>query len=724
MKFFTYIESTHTWSSRGNLGLVRGIVLILAAHILFLTPHQTANAQTVHIPDPILRSALESALGKEAGTDITQAEMASLEVLQASKCRFLMLSEIGGWLPQRWTCQSTENDLQAAIREALTLSFESGIQDLTGLEFATNLAELQLGFNQISDVTPLKDLAKLTSLSLGRNQGIRCVASQCLDKPCIHLSLEKVIGVSDVSPLSDLTKLIELDLQDNQILDVSPLGSLVNLTHLFIRGNIIADVSVLKNFTKLIMLDFQLNEVSDISPLENLTNLRHLDVDDNVISDVSPLKNLTKLRFLDVSDNQISDISSLENLTNLTIVLDLDDNPISDVTALWNMRKLRKLDLDDNQITDISPLKDLTNLTWLDLDDNEISDLSPLQNLRKLWYLDLDGNEISDVTPLQNLRRLTELDLDGNKVSDISPLSGLIKLTVLDLHDNQISDISPLKDLVNLIDLDLDGNKILNVSPLSGLINLTVLDLHDNQIVDFSPIAGLVANLVEYDDSDQTPPTFQPEDVNRDGIVNILDLVLVGSNFHNPDLEALTSLNIHPDANDDGTVDVRDLVLVASKIGTAAAPALSKTLVETSNLTAEYLTQWIALAKQLDLQEPHLQNGIVVLEHLLVLLSTVETLPKATALLQNYPNPFNPETWIPYQLAKPAEVTISIYSANGQLVRTLELGQLSAGVYQHRSEAVYWDGRNKFGESVASGVYFYTLTADDFTTTGKMIIRK
>ena len=189
-------------------------------------------------------------------------------------------------------------------------------------------------------------------------------------------------------------------------------------------------------------------------------------------------------------------------------------------------------------------------------------------------------------------------------------------------------------------------------------------------------------------------------------------------------MEALTSLNIHPDANGDGTVDVRDLVLVASKIGTAAAPALSKNLVETSNLTAEYLTQWIALAKQLDLQEPHLQNGIVVLEHLLVLLSTVETLPKATALLQNYPNPFNPETWIPYQLAKPAEVSISIHSTDGKLVRMLELGQLPAGIYQHKSRAAYWDGRNGLGESVASGVYFFTLTAGDFTATKKMIIRK
>ncbi|MDE0010798.1 MAG: T9SS type A sorting domain-containing protein [Candidatus Poribacteria bacterium] len=99
-------------------------------------------------------------------------------------------------------------------------------------------------------------------------------------------------------------------------------------------------------------------------------------------------------------------------------------------------------------------------------------------------------------------------------------------------------------------------------------------------------------------------------------------------------------------------------------------------------------------------------------------------LPKETALLANYPNPFNPETWIPYHLSKDADVTLHIYAVNGTLVRTLSLGHQPAGMYQSRSRAVYWDGRNAFGEPVASGVYFYTLTAGDFTATQKMLIRK
>ena len=94
------------------------------------------------------------------------------------------------------------------------------------------------------------------------------------------------------------------------------------------------------------------------------------------------------------------------------------------------------------------------------------------------------------------------------------------------------------------------------------------------------------------------------------------------------------------------------------------------------------------------------------------------------ALLSNYPNPFNPETWIPYQLAKESNVSISIYSVDGKMIRNLDLGYQAAGMYQDKSRAAYWDGRNAVGEHVASGVYFYTLTAGDFTATRKMIIRK
>ena len=95
-----------------------------------------------------------------------------------------------------------------------------------------------------------------------------------------------------------------------------------------------------------------------------------------------------------------------------------------------------------------------------------------------------------------------------------------------------------------------------------------------------------------------------------------------------------------------------------------------------------------------------------------------------TALFQNFPNPFNPDSWLPYQIARDAPVTIGIYNAKGQLVRTLDLGNQKAGVYATKDKAAYWDGRDNAGEKVASGVYFYTLRAGDFTTTRRMVILK
>ena len=98
--------------------------------------------------------------------------------------------------------------------------------------------------------------------------------------------------------------------------------------------------------------------------------------------------------------------------------------------------------------------------------------------------------------------------------------------------------------------------------------------------------------------------------------------------------------------------------------------------------------------------------------------------PTENLLLQNYPNPFNPETWIPYQLSEDSYVSVSIYDTMGRLIRTLPLGFQSAGFYNSQSRAAYWDGRNAFGELVASGVYFYTLTAGDFVATRKMLVLK
>ena len=210
-----------------------------------------------------------------------------------------------------------------------------------------------------------------------------------------------------------------------------------------------------------------------------------------------------------------------------------------------------------------------------------------------------------------------------------------------------------------------------------------------------------------------TRPSTQAEaDVNADGVVNIQDLVLVASNFGE------TGENV-ADVNGDSVVNIEDLVIVAGAVGHAAGAPVLWARDLGVNLSRAEIHQWLQEARQINLTDPAFQRGVLILEQLLTAFT-----PKETALLPNYPNPFNPETWIPYQLEEPTEVSISIYAADGKLVRMLNLGYQPVGIYESRNQAAYWDGRNELGESVASGVYFYTLTARDFTATRKMLIRK
>ena len=200
-------------------------------------------------------------------------------------------------------------------------------------------------------------------------------------------------------------------------------------------------------------------------------------------------------------------------------------------------------------------------------------------------------------------------------------------------------------------------------------------------------------------------------DVNGDGSVDAQDLVTV------QDRLGQTGPN-SADVNGDGIVDIADLTLVAGAIGNgAAAPSLHSQFL--GEFTVAEVKLWLSQAQRLDLTDPRVRRGILFLEQLLAAL-----LPKETVLLPNYPNPFNPETWIPYRLAEDAFVTLTIYDGSGQIVRTLDVGHRVAAFYESRSKAIYWDGRNKFGEQVASGIYFYNLSAGDYSATRKMLIIK
>ena len=252
---------------------------------------------------------------------------------------------------------------------------------------------------------------------------------------------------------------------------------------------------------------------------------------------------------------------------------------------------------------------------------------------------------------------------------------------------------------------------------------------------------------IEVMDAAIPPPGDNPLDVNRDGQVTVIDLAIVALLYGT---QVPASIGFPADVNADGIVNLSDLMAVARGIdaagGTAGIHAISQAEMEAALVAAAEQAAGLEGIPEAPMQR-HAQvspKGVVynnvatalaeaghlghsvpaVLEELLQRLTEMAAIPETSALLPNYPNPFNPETWIPYHLAQAANVTLTIYDVRGSTVRELRLGHQPAGVYESRGRAVYWDGKNQIGEKVASGLYFYTLTAGDFTATRKLLIAK
>ena len=159
----------------------------------------------------------------------------------------------------------------------------AGISDLTGLEFATNLTELELDYNsRISDLSPIAGLTNVTKLYLRFNR------------------------ITDVSSLEGLTKLTSLALAANAITDVSSLGRVTSLSWLELAANRITDVSVLGGLPNLTSLDLEQNAITDASGVGDLANLVNLRLAFNAITDVSSLERLTNLQYLDLQGNPLS----------------------------------------------------------------------------------------------------------------------------------------------------------------------------------------------------------------------------------------------------------------------------------------------------------------------------------------------------------------------------------------------------------------------------------
>lgn len=706
------------------------LLILLLATVVYSSP---SVAQVVNIPDPNLRSAIAETLGKPVRSQITRSDM---------------------------------------LRLTRLIAHDRGIASLKGLEFAANLGEIRLNNNVISDLSPVSQLRRVHTLEF-RHNTIRDL-SPLSDSTHLRWIIVPDNLIEDLSSISDLVGLDGLDISNNLISDFSPLRRLTRLKWIWMSGNVVADLSVFRDLVSLREYHSWGTPVLNLSGLAKLPSLRKLDLCGGEVSDLSSLKDATHLQELYLAGNEITDVSPLANLTGLT-TLNLKHNEISDVSALSGLTNLHRLYLEHNSIRDFSPLSALGEHVFISKRDNP--DFSPgglVNNYHGsppagpkiagpwLWVI-VPGVWLGNTDWLSQASggAVTEASLStvgakegtsvgsgkwkahalsttsGNNINEMTDALGW--KTDHELYDHivygSITLESPRQQQTTMLVGSNDGVKVW----LNGeLVHKAFIDRGADDYQDAFPVTlqrGTNVLLVAVDNNGHgtfsgffgfaagTDYTLNPPqtrrviqlpawDVNQDGEVSILDLILVAQDFG----KTIAS-NARTDVNKDGKRNILDLNLVAKHIDAslAAAPVL-----EAENSLPPAVTKaWIARAEAVNDGSLAFREGIATLKRLLP-----TEMPKRTALLTNYPNPFNPETWIPYQLAKSADVTLYIYALDGRIVRTLTLGHQNAGHYTNRSRAAYWDGRNAVGEPVASGLYFYTLTAGDFSATRKMLIRK
>ena len=610
----------------------------------------------------------------------------------------------------------------AAITE-LDLSYFS-ITSLKSGDFSglPSLTELNLDGNSISNISPLSGLTKLTKLYLSAN------------------------SITNISVLRGLTKLTYLDLSWNSITSVSALERLTTLTTLNLSGNSISNYDPLRRLlTAIAGIEGHPGLTLDINipPVftEGTSTTRSVaeytppsqDIGDPVSATDADGEYLSySLEGTDAdsfsihgSTGQLQTSASLHYQTkrSYSVTVSVDDgyeggtDTIAVTIYVTNVNEAlitpvnqRTQEVQDAIVGKVSGVDNADDVTPAHL--AAIIDLS----LRSKGITSLKSSDFSGLSNLANL------DLSGNSISNISVLSGLTKLTELNLSDNSISNISVLSGLTKLTTLYLERNAISNVSALERLTKLTNLYLESNPISDYAPLRRLKKanpNIYISINIENNPPQFTQG-------TNTTRAIAEDAGFYTDIGEPISATDTDP-------YDTLTYRFAPEPFGTSDAEIFgidptSGQLYNYDELDYEEQTSYTVIVEVSD------GNGgmdrITVTIYVRDVagaapsLETSTLIPNQTGLLTNFPNPFNPETWIPYQLAKPAEVTLTIYDIRGVVVRELKLGHQPAGFYHNRSRAIHWDGRNAFGEKVATGVYFYTLKAGNFTATRKLLIRK
>ena len=623
------------------------------------------------------------------------------------------------------------------------------ISDLTPLAGLTGLKELYLAGEEISDISPLTRLTGLTHLGIENNDVSDISAIVTLTQlQWIHLGRN---DLSDISPLAGLTNLKWLDVSHNQIFDLSPLDGLRENIKLFWIGNPVFSKGrpkiegpwlwVLIPGTSLrdgadLLSEASGGTVTEVGvathgatvgksvgdevwtshklpsePQNNIGEMLKHDPPDGVIygtvSLYSPREQETKL-FVGADDELKVWLNGVVVYENLDIFGYGDYSDFVPVTLRSGKNILLVGVRIDGRIHNGKFGFETGTEYIVSTGVGYAFSKAPI-HLGDIFILDIRADNVLNMAGWQFDIVFDSTILEAINVSegDFLKTDGGTTFFQSGNIDNVAGKITGL-NAARLSTQGVSGTgTLLQVRFKAKSAGETELALRN---FEFAASTGDSIPAGPHEIRITIEGQLTTGDVNRDGRVSILDLVLVAQQ-----LGKRVSAGSAVDVNSDGVVSILDLILVSQGIaGSSAAP-----MARTDSVDAATIEAWIAQARLEDDGSHPFKQGIENLERLLASL-----IPDETALLANYPNPFNPETWIPYQLAEEADVTLMIYDMNGQLIRRLAVGHQAAGMYRSRSRAVYWDGRNQLGESVASGLYFYTLRAGEFSATRRMLILK
>ena len=731
------------------------------------------------IPDVNLRAAIAERLGKTPAL-ITTEDLERLTNIEADErgIRDLTGLEHATRLERIEFRHNAIDDLTplAGLTRLNNIKLRGNrITDVSPLGNLTNVDWLGLEENAITDLRPLKQLIKLNGIGISGNPISDISPLTSL------ISLERIDAwrtpISDFSALAKLPRLRWIEFgNDRSISKLPSLNGLKALRRLEIRDCSISDLSGLSALAQLEWLSLVNNAIMDVSPLANLKTLKHLNLDANLIMDASPLAKLTRLEELYLENNIITDVTALSGFKNLER-LDLRNNGISDFSPLDGLPDKTFVRMDGNPGFPSGGPKITGPWLWAivpgtRLDDNTDFLSRATGGAATELKVATNGAKEGKAVGKRKWARHSISAAAGNNINQMTDSLGwgtgeeiydhiVYGSVVLDSPEEQQTTMLVGSD--DAVKVWINGELVHKAYVARGAgdyqdffpvtlkqgknVLLVALDNHGHG--GFSGFFGFAPDAkyevfqpgINFTFSTDTTPiktgdtfTVHLKTENAGNLVgwqtSILfnTTVLRANSVTEGDFlkqgDGRTFFQAGTIHNTTGKITGIKVVQLSkanqmSRQGTLFSVRFTAIANGESRLSVDNFQAGSSRGEKINATPPEITitvgGGAPAAPALY---------PDETALLHNYPNPFNPETWIPYQLSEPADVRIRIYAASGVLVRTLVLGYQPAGIYEYRSRAAYWDGKNAMGESVASGVYFYTFTAGDFTATRKMLIMK